>query len=70
MIFGKVEYRFIWIALGSPIKLTHVKVHEQHVPKYDGKRWKDLALIWVGFLGVRFVVGGGGVKLLRPPRPV
>ena len=27
----------------------------------------NLNLIWVDFLGVRFEVGGGGVKLPSPP---
>ena len=42
MIFGKLEYRFIWMGLGLPIRLTHVKVQKQLVPEYGGKGGKDL----------------------------
>ena len=42
MIFGKLEYRFIWIVLGLSIRATHLKVHEQLVPECGRKKGKDL----------------------------
>ena len=42
MIFGKLEYRFIWIVLGLSIRVTHLKVHEQLVPECGRKKGKDL----------------------------
>lgn len=42
MIFGKLEYHFIWMGLGLPTRLTHVKVHEQPVHDYGRKALKDL----------------------------
>ena len=48
---------------------------EQKIGKYLGILWPaifdHLTLIWVGFLGVHFQVGGeGGVKLPPPPSSV
>ena len=34
---------------------------------FISKNLSFLTLIWVGFLGVRFEVGEGGVKLTPPP---
>ena len=37
MIFGKLEYHFIWMGLGLTIRPTHVKVYEQLVPECGRK---------------------------------
>lgn len=37
-IFGKLEYRFIWMGLGLSIRPVHVNVHEQLVPECGRKR--------------------------------
>ena len=37
MIFGKLEYHFIWMGLGLTIRPTHVKVYEQLLPECGGK---------------------------------
>ena len=42
MIFGKLEYHFIWMGLDYPIRLTHVKLQEKLVPKCDRKSGQDL----------------------------
>ena len=42
MIFVELEYHFIWMGLGLPIRLTDVKVHEQLVSKCGGKGREDL----------------------------
>ena len=38
MIFGKLEYRLIWMGLGLSIRPVHVNVHEQLVPECGRKR--------------------------------
>ena len=67
LYFWLITYIFLQMEK-KPINRLLQKKKRKNYDHKNSKNYDDLlTLIWVGFLEVRFEVGGGGQKLTPPP---